>query len=61
MELWYAYFFKNQTMDFKLAYTFFMFSTVILSILLMQGRQFSVSGKRMCTPLENHLETKLAQ
>ena len=33
-----------------------MFSTVILSLLLIQEGQLSVSGKRMCTILVNHIE-----
>ena len=33
-----------------------IFSTVILSLLLIQEGQLSVSGKRMCTVLVNHLE-----
>ena len=33
-----------------------MFSTVILSLLLIQEGQFSVSGKRMHTILVNRLE-----
>ena len=32
------------------------FSTVILSHLLIQEGQLSVSGERMCTVLANHLE-----
>ena len=35
-------------------------STVILSLLLIQDGQLSVSGKRLCTILVNHLEDKLA-
>ena len=30
-----------------------IFSTVILSLLLIQERQFSVSGERMCTRTED--------
>ena len=33
-----------------------IFSTVILSLLLIQERQLSVSGERMCTILVSHLE-----
>ena len=33
-----------------------IFSTVILSLPLIQERQLSVSGERMCTILVNHLE-----
>ena len=33
-----------------------IFSTVILSLLLIQTGQLSVSGERMCTILVNHLE-----
>ena len=33
-----------------------IFSMVILSLLLIQEGQLSVSGKRMCTILVNHLE-----
>ena len=33
-----------------------MFSTVILSLPLIQEGQLSVSGKRMCTILVNRLE-----
>ena len=33
-----------------------IFSTIILSLLLIQEGQLSVSGKRMCTILLNHLE-----
>ena len=33
-----------------------IFSTVILSILLIQDGQWSPSGERMCTILVNHLE-----
>ena len=33
-----------------------MFSKVILSLLLIQEGQLSVSGERMCTILVNHLE-----
>ena len=33
-----------------------IFSTVILSLPLIQERQLSVSGKRMCTILVNRLE-----
>ena len=33
-----------------------IFSTVILSLLLIQEGQLSVSGERMCTILVNHLE-----
>ena len=33
-----------------------IFSLVILSILLIHEGQLSVSGKRMCTILVNHLE-----
>ena len=33
-----------------------IFSTVILSLLLIQEGQLSVSGKRMCTILVNSLE-----
>ena len=33
-----------------------IFSTVILSLPLIQEGQFSVSGKRMCTVLVNRLE-----
>ena len=33
---------------------FFPFSTVILSLLLIQEGQLSVSGERMCTMLANH-------
>ena len=33
-----------------------IFSTVILSLPLIQEGQLSVSGKRMCTVLINHLE-----
>ena len=33
-----------------------IFSIVILSLLIIQEGQLSVSGKRMCTILENHLE-----
>ena len=33
-----------------------IFSTVILSLVLIQEGQLSVSGKRMCTILVNHLE-----
>ena len=33
-----------------------IFSTVILSLLLIQERQLSVSGERMCTILVNGLE-----
>ena len=46
----------------KLAVTSFVeidheiFSTVILSLLLIQEGQLSVSGERMCTILVNHLE-----
>ena len=32
------------------------FSAVILSLLLIQGGLLSVSGKRMCTELVNHLD-----
>ena len=32
------------------------FSTIILSLLLIQEGQLSVSGKRMCTILVNRLE-----
>ena len=32
-----------------------IFSTVILSLLLIQEEQLSVSGERMCTILVNHL------
>ena len=35
-----------------------IFSTVILSFLLIQEGQLSVSGKRMCTILVNSLEDK---
>ena len=38
-----------------------IFSTVILSLPLIQEGQLSVSGKRMCTILVNRLETKPAQ
>ena len=33
-----------------------IFSTDILSLLLIQEEQLSVSGERMCTLLVNHLE-----
>ena len=33
-----------------------IFSTVSLSLLLIQEGQLSVSGERMCTILVNHLE-----
>ena len=33
-----------------------IFSTVILSLLLIQEGQLSVSGERMCTKLVNRLE-----
>ena len=33
-----------------------MFSTVILSLLLIQEGQLSVSGEKMCTILVNRLE-----
>ena len=33
-----------------------LFSTVILSLLLIQEGQLSVSGERMCTILVNRLE-----
>ena len=33
-----------------------IFSTVILSLPLIQERQLSVSGERMCTILVSHLE-----
>ena len=33
-----------------------IFSTVIISLLLIQEGQFSVSGERMCTILVNRLE-----
>ena len=33
-----------------------IFSTIILSLLLIQEGQLSVSGKRMCTILVNRLE-----
>ena len=33
-----------------------IFSTVILSLPLIQDGQLSISGKRMCTILVNHLE-----
>ena len=33
-----------------------IYSTVILSLLLIQEGQLSVSGERMCTILVNHLE-----
>ena len=33
-----------------------VFSMVILSLLLIQEGQLSVSGERMCTILVNHLE-----
>ena len=33
-----------------------IFSTVILSLQLIQEGQLSVSGERMCTLLVNHLE-----
>ena len=33
-----------------------IFSMVILSLPLIEGGQLSVSGKRMCTILVNHLE-----
>ena len=33
-----------------------IFSTVVLSLLLIQEGQLSVSGKRMCTILVNRLE-----
>ena len=33
-----------------------IFSTVTLSLLLIQEGQLSVSGERMCTILVNHLE-----
>ena len=33
-----------------------IFSTVILSLLLIQEGQLSISGERMCTILVNHLE-----
>ena len=33
-----------------------IFSTVILSLPLIQERQFSASDKRICTILINHLE-----
>ena len=33
-----------------------IFSTVILSLLLIQEGQLSVSGESMCTILVNHLE-----
>ena len=33
-----------------------IFSTIILSLLLIQEGQLSVSGQRMCTILVNHLE-----
>ena len=35
-----------------------IFSTVILSLLLVQEGQLSISGERMCTILVNHLEDK---
>ena len=35
-----------------------IFSTVILSLWLIQEGQLSVSGQRMCTILVNHLEDK---
>ena len=35
-----------------------IFSTVILSLTLIQKRQLSVSGERMCTILVNSLEEK---
>ena len=35
-----------------------IFSTVILSLALIQNRQVSVSGERMCTILVNRLEDK---
>ena len=35
-----------------------IFSIVILSLPLIQEGQLSVSGKRMCTILINHLEDK---
>ena len=38
-----------------------IFSTVILSLPLIQEGQLSVSGERMCTILVNRLETKPAQ
>ena len=39
-----------------LSWRLIIFSTVILSLLLIQERQLSVSGERMCTILVNHLE-----
>ena len=33
-----------------------IFSLVILSLLLIQEGQLSISGERMCTILVNHLE-----
>ena len=38
-----------------------IFSMVILSLLLIQEGQLSVSGKRVCTILVNRLESKSAQ
>ena len=38
-----------------------IFSTVILSLTLIQEEQLSVSGKRMCTILGNHLPSKNVQ
>ena len=38
-----------------------IFSTVILSLPLIQEGQLSVSGERMCTVLVNRLEDKPAQ
>ena len=37
-----------------------IFSTVILSLQLIQEGQLSVSGERMCTILVNHLEEGLS-
>ena len=45
-----ATFFRNLEIDHE------MFSTVILSLPLIQEGQLSVSGERMCTILVNRLE-----
>ena len=54
-------FLNRQALDTLVCHSFVeidheIFSTVILSLLLIQEGQLSVSGERMCTVLVNRLE-----
>ena len=52
-----VWFFKKKSKKFRIGlFDHEIFSTVILSLPLIQEGQLSVSGERMCTILVNRLE-----